>query len=73
MLSISWGFISTILFSGTFYGHFAVTKAEAAAVGLAAAVLCEHDLVFYYIIKLLQVAPQEIVFLRLWRFNSDDV
>ena len=73
MLSISWGFISTILFSGTFYGHFAVMKAEAAAVGLAAAVLCEHDLVFYHIIKLLQVAPQEIVFLRLWRFHSDDV
>lgn len=70
MLPISWGFISTILFSGTFCGHFAVMKVEAAAVGLAAAVLCEHDLVCLLYHK---VAPQETVFFRLRRFNSDDV
>ena len=64
MLSISWGFISTILFSGTFCGHFAVMKVEAAAVGLAAAVLCEHNYLLYH-----KVAPQETVFFRLRRFN----
>lgn len=45
-------------------------KVEAAAVGLAAAVLCEHDLVCLLYHK---VAPQETVFFRLRRFNSDDV
>lgn len=39
MLPISWGFISTILFSGTFCGHFAVTRAEASAADLEAAFL----------------------------------
>ena len=70
MLSISWGFISTILFSGTFCAHFAVTMVEASTVDLAAAVLCEHGLIclLYHI-----VAPQETVFCRLRWSHSDDV
>jgi hypothetical protein len=34
MLSISWGFISTILFSGTFCGHFAVMRVKASSADL---------------------------------------